>query len=76
MRAQRQTFSLSTRVFGVVALCDDRGFVVSGRVWVGVRDQGGAGSAGIHGRPFSAPPRMVIMLRPCLAAVERTPRIV
>ena len=49
-----QTFSLSTRMFGVVALCDDPGVVVSGRVWVVVR----LGGRGEFWHPWPAPQRV------------------
>jgi len=65
-----QTFSRNTRMFGVVALRDDRRLVVTGRVRVGAQGQVGTGSSGIHGRPSSASRRTVTMLRPCLAAVD------
>jgi len=56
--------------------------VVTGGSWPAVVSdsvsgcQVGAGRGGIQGRSRIASCRTVIMLRPCLAAVERTPRIV
>jgi hypothetical protein len=58
-------------MFRVAPLCDGRVCVGSGRVRVGVRGQVGTGSSGIHGRPSRTSRRVVSMLTPCLAAVDR-----
>ena len=52
------------------------GLVSAGWVYRGLPGQAGAGSGGIHGRPTIASWRTVIMFRPCLVAVDKTPRMV